>query len=67
MQKFIFFERCRNQHFEKNEIEVYNQFLRLCDDYGFLQAIKASDKKSFLMRFTYLDNMLRGILHDTKN
>lgn len=52
---------------KKNEIEVYNQFLRLCDDYGFLQAIKASDKKSFLMRFTYLDNMLRGILHDTKN
>lgn len=52
---------------EKNSNEVYNQFLSLCNDFGFLQAIKSSDKKSFLMRFTYISNMLREVLYDTKN
>lgn len=47
--------------------KVYDSFLKLCDDAGFLQAIKASDKKSFLMRFIYIDGMLKEVLHDTKD
>lgn len=47
--------------------KVYDSFLKLCDDVGFLQAIKASDKKSFLMRFIYIDGMLKEVLHDTKD
>lgn len=52
---------------EENSGEVYNRFLKLCDNSVFVQIIKASDKKSFLMRFSYIDNMLKGILYDTKN
>ena len=52
---------------EQRRDRVYHDFLGLCNDPGFLQAIKASDKKSFFMRFTYVNDMLRGILNDTKN
>lgn len=52
---------------EENSGEVYNRFLELCNNSVFLQIIKASDKKSFLMRFSYIDNMLKEVLHDTKN
>lgn len=52
---------------EENREEVYNRFLKLCDNSAFLQIIKASDKKSFLMRFSYIENMLKEVLHDTKN
>ena len=52
---------------KENKCIIYDQFLKLCDNYGFLQAIKASDKKSFCMRFTYVDNLLKEVLHDTKN
>ena len=48
----------------KRKKRVYDNFLKLCDDPGFLQAIKASDKKSFLSRFMYINNMLEDILHD---
>lgn len=51
----------------KRKKRVYDNFLKLCDDPWFLQAIKASDKKSFLSRFTYINNMLEDILHDKKN
>lgn len=51
----------------KRKKRVYDDFLKLCDDSWFLQAIKASDKKSFLSRFMYINNMLEGILHDKKN
>jgi len=47
--------------------EVYSLFLGLCNDSGFLQVIKASDKKSFLMRFNYIDNMLKEVLHAAEN
>lgn len=46
--------------------KVYNCFLRLCNYSGFLQAIKASDKKSFLMRFTYISDMFEEVLNDTE-
>lgn len=52
---------------EENKRIIYERFLNLCNNYGFLQAIKASDKKSFCMRFTYVDNLLKEVLHDTKN
>lgn len=52
---------------EENSGEVYKRFFTLCDNSVFLQIIKASDKKSFLMRFSYIDNMLKEVLHDTKN
>lgn len=52
---------------ERRRDKVYNCFLELCSDSGFLQAIKASDKKSFSMRFTYISNMLEEVLHDTRN
>lgn len=52
---------------KENKCIIYDRFLKLCDNYGFLQAIKASDKKSFCMRFTYVDNLLKEVLHDTKN
>lgn len=52
---------------EKNKEQVYNSFLELCNDSAFLQAIKSSDKKSFLMRFTHISNMLRGVLNDKKD
>ena len=47
--------------------EVYKRFMKLCNDEVFLQIIKASDKKSFLFRFTRIENLLRGVLDDTKN
>jgi hypothetical protein len=52
---------------EENSGEVYDRFLKLCDDSVFLQIIKASDKKSFLLRFSYIDDMLKEVLYDTKN
>lgn len=51
----------------KRQKRVYDNFLKLCDDPWFLQAIKASDKKSFLSRFTCINSMLEDILHDKKN
>lgn len=50
----------------KRQKRVYDNFLKLCDDPWFLQAIKASDKKSFLSRFTCINSMLEDILHDKK-
>ena len=52
---------------EKNKKQIYDSFLELCNDSAFLQAIKSSDKKSFLMRFTYISNMLRRVLNDKKD
>lgn len=52
---------------EENKHIIYDRFLKLCDNYGFLQVIKGSDKKSFFMRFTYVDNLLKEVLHDKKN
>ena len=52
---------------EQRRDRVYHDFLGLCNDPGFFFFIKASDKKSFFMRFTYVNDMLRGILNDTKN
>ncbi len=51
---------------ERRDI-VFDKFLELCNQSGFLQAIKSSDKKSFLARFSYIGNMLGEILYDTKN
>ena len=52
---------------EKRRDKVYNRFLKLCGDPGFLQVIKASDKKSFRMRFIYISDMLKGVLDDKEN
>ena len=52
---------------EKNKKQIYDSFLELCNDSAFLQAIKSSDKKSFLMRFTHISNMLRRVLNDKKD
>lgn len=52
---------------EKQGKKVYGSFLELCNDPGFLQAIKASDKKSFQNRFTYISDMLKEVLRGTKN
>ncbi|EOS24467.1 hypothetical protein C806_01978 [Lachnospiraceae bacterium 3-1] len=52
---------------EQRKGKVYYEFLELCNHPGFLQAIKASDKKSFSMRFTYISDMLKGVLYDTTN
>lgn len=51
----------------KKSVKVYERFLELCNDSGFLQVLKASDKKSFLMRFTYINQMLKEVLDDTKH
>ena len=51
----------------QNADRVYQEFLGLCEDQLFLQIIKASDKKSFLLRFRYVSEMLRGILNDQKS
>ena len=50
-----------------NNRAIYNRFLELCDHSGFLQVLKASDKKSFLMRFKYISDILKEVLDDTKN
>lgn len=47
--------------------KVYEYFMRLCYSDGFLQAIKASDKKSFLARFDYVRIMMGEVLYGTKN
>ena len=52
---------------EKNKKQIYDSFLELCNDSVFLQVIKSSDKKSFLMRFTHISNMLRRVLNDKKD
>lgn len=46
--------------------KVYDCFLQLCNYPGFLQVIKASDKKSFLMRFIYISDMFGEVLNDTE-
>lgn len=51
----------------KKADKVYDNFLELCSQPGFLQVIKASDKKSFMIRFTYVSDMLGRILRDTEN
>lgn len=43
---------------------VYERFMELCNDEQFLQIIKSSDKKAFLLRFRMVDSMLKGVLHD---
>ena len=76
INKAIYEAWCRNIFILKDtEIErliagkkkVYERFQELCDDSGFLQAIKASDKKSFFLRFQYIERMLKEILDDTGN
>ena len=52
---------------EKQGKKVYDSFLKLCNDPGFLQAIKSSDKKSFQIRFNYICDMLKEVLRGTKN
>lgn len=51
----------------KRADKVYDNFLELCSQPTFLQVLKASDKKSFTMRFGYISDMLGGILRDTKD
>lgn len=76
INKAIYEAWCRNIFILKDtEIErlvagkrkVYERFQELCDDPVFLQAIKASDKKSFFLRFQYIERMLKEILDDTGN
>lgn len=76
INKAIYEAWCRSLFFLKDEQidrleekkdKVYSDFLSLCSDSGFLQAIKASDKKSFLMRFLLIGDMLEEALHDTKD
>ena len=76
INKAIYEAWCRNlflledkEHdlLEKWSDKVYDSFLELCNYPGFLQVLKASDKKSFAMRFTYISDMLGGILRDTEN
>ena len=52
---------------EQKKDKVYDYFMNLCHDGGFLQAIKSSDKKSFLMRFHYIEQILKEVLYDTEN
>lgn len=52
---------------KKRKDSVYNRFLKLCNHSAFLQVIKASDKKSFLMRFAYISDMLKEVLDDKEN
>lgn len=66
-RSLFFLKDSETKMLEKNKEKVYEQFLELCNDSLFLQVIKASDKKSFMMRFTYIDNMLRRNLYDKKN
>lgn len=51
----------------KNGRRVYDDFLGLSNDSAFLQMLKASDKKSFFMRFIQVDGMFRRILHDSED
>lgn len=76
INKAIYESWCRSLFFlkddelavlEKQSKKVYDCFLKLCSNAGFLQAIKSSDKKSFLMRFTYISDMLWEVLNDTEN
>lgn len=52
---------------EKQKHKVYKRFLQLCSDPEFLQMIKSSDRKSFLMRFMFIDDMMREVMDDTKD
>lgn len=74
INKAIYEAWCRSIFFLKDsEIEilvkqrnqVYNKFLNLCNDSVFLQMLKGSDKKSFSMRFTMIEGMLKEVVHDT--
>ena len=76
INKAIYEAWCRNLIFlgddeldvlEKQRDKVYDCFLKLCSDTSFLQVIKSSDKKSYLMRFKYINDMLMEVLNDTKN
>ncbi len=76
INKAIYDAWCRNLFFMKDEEllllekqgkKVYDSFLKLCNDPGFLQAIKSSDKKSFQIRFNYICDMLKEVLRGTKN
>lgn len=42
-------------------------FLDMCESDFFLRIIKASDKKSFLLRFDQIKQMLWGVINDYKN
>ncbi len=73
INKAIYEAWCRSIYFlndvevaklEKQNKMVFQKFQSLCNNSGFLQVIKASDKKSFSMRFIYMSDMLRGILND---
>ena len=50
---------------EKKE-EVRSHFLELCNEPLFLQIIKGSDKKAFMMRFLRIDRFLKGVLYDSQ-
>ncbi|MCI8741140.1 MAG: DUF262 domain-containing protein [Lachnospiraceae bacterium] len=76
INKAIYEAWCRGLHslndselavLKKRRDNVYNRFLELCSQSGFLQVIKASDKKSFRMRFIYISDMLEEVLDDKEN
>lgn len=48
----------------KNSEKIYKSFMRLCDEPSFLQAIKGSDKKAFLLRFSMVNSIITEVLHD---
>lgn len=51
----------------KNASRIYDEFLGISNDTVFLQMIKASDKKSFSLRFLQVEEMFRRILHDLED
>lgn len=46
---------------------LYEKFQELCQDRLFLAAIKASDRKSFGMRFTLVDHIVQEVLDADRN
>ncbi|MBS6398180.1 MAG: DUF262 domain-containing protein [Clostridiales bacterium] len=66
-RSLFFLDDLEIQVLEDCKSKVYDRFLELCNDMVFLQAIKASDKKSFSIRFACMNGMIKEVLHDTKN
>lgn len=47
--------------------QVYNEFINLCENsYNFGNYLKASDKRSFLIRIKSVEDIIKGILIDDK-
>lgn len=55
-------EECEQMIAKKDK--VYTEFLKMCKDGQFLSLIKSSDKKSYLLRFMYIENLTRRVLDD---